>query len=69
MVLEAIRYTKQRDAFCRPLIKFQHNRFELGQLKAETLSIKSAADHCIQQYIDGNDDPLDGQTDRRGYVG
>jgi acyl-CoA dehydrogenase len=56
-VLEAIRYTKQREAFGRPLIKFQHNRFELAQLKAEALSIKTTVDYCIQQYIDGNNDP------------
>ncbi len=56
-VLEAIRYTKHREAFGRPLIKFQHNRFELAQLKAETLSIKTTVDFCIQQYIDGNNDP------------
>jgi acyl-CoA dehydrogenase len=29
-VLEAIRYTKQREAFGRPLIEFQHNRFQLA---------------------------------------
>ena len=56
-VLEAIRYTRQREAFGRALIKFQHNRFELAQLKAETLSIKTTVDYCIQQYIDGNNDP------------
>ncbi len=57
-MLEAIRYTKQREAFGRPLIKFQHNRFELAQLKAEALSIKTTVDYCIQQYIDGNNDPV-----------
>lgn len=56
-VLEAIRYTRQREAFGRPLIKFQHSRFELAQLKAETLSIKTTVDLCVQQYIDGNNDP------------
>ena len=56
-VLEAIRYTKHREAFGRQLIKFQHNRFELAQLKAETLSIKTTVDFCVQQYIDGNNDP------------
>jgi acyl-CoA dehydrogenase len=56
-VLEAIRYTKQREAFGRPLIEFQHNRFQLAELKAETLSIKTTVDYCIQHYIDGNNDP------------
>lgn len=56
-LLEAIKYTKEREAFGRPLIKFQHNRFELAELKAEVLSIKTTVDYCVQQYIDGNNDP------------
>ncbi|WP_280231054.1 acyl-CoA dehydrogenase family protein [Nocardia cyriacigeorgica] len=56
-VLEALRYTKEREAFGRPLIKFQHNRFELAELKAETLSIKATVDYCIGQYINGVNDP------------
>jgi acyl-CoA dehydrogenase len=56
-LLEAIKYTKEREAFGKPLIKFQHNRFELAELKAEVLSIKTTVDFCIQQYIDGNNDP------------
>jgi acyl-CoA dehydrogenase len=56
-VLEAIRYTKERHAFGRALIEFQHNRFELAELKAEALSIKTMVDYCVQQYIDGNNDP------------
>src|SRR6202008_785548 len=61
-VLEAIRYTKQREAFGRPLIDFQHNRFELAELKAEVLSIKTTAYYCVQQYIDGNKDPATRST-------
>jgi acyl-CoA dehydrogenase len=61
-VLEAIRDTMHREAFGWPLIKFQHNRFELAQLKAETLSIKTTVDHCIQQYLDGNNDPAIAST-------
>jgi acyl-CoA dehydrogenase len=56
-LLEAIKYTKEREAFGKPLIKFQHNRFELAELKAEVLSIKTTVDYCVQQYIDGNNDP------------
>jgi acyl-CoA dehydrogenase len=56
-VLEAIRYTKEREAFGRALIKFQHNRFELAELKAEVLSIKTTVDYCVQQYVDGSNDP------------
>ncbi|OKH78043.1 acyl-CoA dehydrogenase [Mycobacterium sp. SWH-M3] len=56
-VLEAIKYTKQREAFGRELIKFQHTRFELAELKAEVLSIKTTVDYCVQQLIDGAIDP------------
>lgn len=56
-VVEAINYTKQREAFGRKLIKFQHNKFELSALKAEVLSIKTTVDYCVQSYIDGNNDP------------
>src|SRR4029077_12069593 len=31
-VLKAIRYTKEREAFGRPLINFQHTKFELAEL-------------------------------------
>lgn len=56
-VLEAINYTKQREAFGKPLIKFQHNRFQLAELKAEVLSIKTTVDYCVQALIDGDNDP------------
>lgn len=56
-LLEAIKYTKQREAFGKPLIKFQHNKFQLAELKAEVLSIKTTVDYCVQDYIDGHNDP------------
>ncbi|MBT2265777.1 acyl-CoA dehydrogenase family protein [Rhodococcus erythropolis] len=56
-ILEAISYAKEREVFGRPLIKFQHTKFELAELKAEVLSIKTTVDYCIQQYIDGSNDP------------
>ncbi|MUL77829.1 acyl-CoA dehydrogenase family protein [Mycolicibacterium sp. CBMA 226] len=56
-VLEAIKYTKQREAFGKPLINFQHNRFQLAELKAEVLSIKTTVDYCVQALIDGDNDP------------
>ena len=56
-LLEAIKYTKEREAFGKPLIKFQHNKFELAELKADVLSIKTTVDYRVQQYIDGNHDP------------
>ncbi|WP_078354267.1 acyl-CoA dehydrogenase family protein [Mycobacteroides chelonae] len=56
-VLESIKYTKERQAFGQPLIKFQNTRFQLADLKAEVLSIKTTVDWCIQNYIDGVNDP------------
>lgn len=56
-VVESLRYTKEREAFGRPLIKFQNTKFQLAELKAEVLSIKTTVDYCIQQYIDGKNDP------------
>ncbi|MFA4083734.1 acyl-CoA dehydrogenase family protein [Mycobacteroides salmoniphilum] len=56
-VLESIKYTKEREAFGQPLIKFQNTRFQLAELKAEVLSIKTTVDWCIQNYIDGANDP------------
>ncbi|AYM41680.1 acyl-CoA dehydrogenase family protein [Mycobacteroides chelonae] len=56
-VLESIQYTKERQAFGQPLIKFQNTRFQLAELKAEVLSIKTTVDWCIQNYIDGVNDP------------
>ena len=56
-VLEATKYTKQREAFGKPLINFQHNRFQLAELKAEVLSIKTTVDYCVQALIDGDNDP------------
>ncbi|GKT37675.1 acyl-CoA dehydrogenase family protein, partial [Aduncisulcus paluster] len=56
-VLESIKYTKEREAFGKPLIKFQNTKFQLAELKAEVLSIKTTVDWCIQNYIDGNNDP------------
>jgi len=56
-VLEAIKYTKQREAFGKPQINFQHNRFQLAELKAEVLSIKTTVDYCVQALIDGDNDP------------
>lgn len=56
-VLESIEYTKEREAFGKPLIKFQNTKFQLAELKAEVLSIKTTVDWCIQNYIDGANDP------------
>lgn len=52
-LLETIAYTKQRQAFGKPLIDFQNTQFELAACKAEVLAGKTLVDHCIQRYLDG----------------
>ncbi|MCV7176528.1 hypothetical protein H7H98_12370, partial [Mycolicibacterium sphagni] len=56
-VIESVRYTKEREAFGKALIKFQNTKFELAELKAEVLSIKTTVDYCIQEYVNGKNDP------------
>ncbi|MUM16030.1 acyl-CoA dehydrogenase [Mycobacterium sp. CBMA271] len=56
-VVEAIKYTKERQAFGKPIINFQNTKFQLAELKAEVLSVKTTVDWCIQNYLDGNNDP------------
>lgn len=56
-VLEALKYSREREAFGRPIGKFQHNAFTLAEVKTEALAIKTLVDYAIQQYIDGTNDP------------
>lgn len=56
-ILEAIAYTKEREAFGRPLIKFQNTKFVLAECKTQALAIKTLVDYCIQRYLDGTCDP------------
>ncbi len=56
-VLEALRYSKEREAFGRPIGKFQHNAFTLAEVKTETFAIKTMVDTAIKQYVDGKNDP------------
>lgn len=57
-VLEAIRYSKDREAFGRPIGNFQHTKFVLAECKTETLAIKTLVDYAISQYVGGKNDPM-----------
>ncbi|UGT38842.1 acyl-CoA dehydrogenase family protein [Nocardia yamanashiensis] len=57
-VLAAVDYAKQREAFGRPLIKFQNTKFVLAECKTEAFAIRSLVDNCVQQYIDGDNDAV-----------
>lgn len=56
-VLEAVSYAKQREAFGRPILNFQHTRFTLAECKTETLAAKTLVDTAIHQYVTGQNDP------------
>ncbi|MGO3325110.1 acyl-CoA dehydrogenase family protein [Gordonia sp. (in: high G+C Gram-positive bacteria)] len=56
-ILEALKYSREREAFGRPIGRFQHNAFTLAECKAEAFAIRTMVDATIQQYIDGANDP------------
>ncbi|AAS04030.1 acyl-CoA dehydrogenase family protein [Mycobacterium avium] len=56
-VLEAIKYSREREAFGRPIGKFQHTKFVLAECKTEALAIKTMVDYAVGQYLDGKNDP------------
>ncbi|MCV7315079.1 acyl-CoA dehydrogenase family protein [Mycolicibacillus parakoreensis] len=57
-VLEAIDYSRQREAFGHPIGNFQNTKFVLAECKTEALAIKTMVDYAIQQYVDGHNDPM-----------
>jgi len=52
-VLETIAYTRQRQAFGRPIIEFQNSQFVLAECKTDVLAGKTLTDYCIEQYLRG----------------
>lgn len=53
----AIEYAKEREAFGRPILKFQNLRFELAACKTEALAARTLVDHCIGLHLEGKLDP------------
>lgn len=56
-IQQTIEYTKQRDAFGKPVFFFQNTRFELAECATEALAVRTFVDHCIQQHVAGKLDP------------
>jgi acyl-CoA dehydrogenase len=54
-----LRYTREREAFGRPVFGFQHTKFTLAEAATETRIARVFLDHCICLHLDGN---LDVQT-------
>ena len=50
-------YAKEREAFGKPILKFQNLRFELAECKTEALASRTLLDHCITLHLKGELDP------------
>ncbi|KAA0917073.1 acyl-CoA dehydrogenase [Dietzia sp. ANT_WB102] len=50
-------YAKEREAFGKPILKFQNLRFELAECKTEALASRTLLDHCIGLHLEGRLDP------------
>ena len=52
-------YAKEREAFGRPLGKFQHNRFLLAEMATEARVARAFLDDCLRKHLDGALDAVD----------
>lgn len=52
-------YAKTREAFGKPIGKFQHNRFLIAEMATETRVTRSFVDDCLRKHLDGKLDAVD----------
>lgn len=50
---ETLRYTKEREAFGRPVFGFQNTKFKLAEALTETTIARVFVDDCIEKHIKG----------------
>ncbi|WP_421792625.1 acyl-CoA dehydrogenase family protein [Hyphobacterium sp.] len=50
---ETIRYVKEREAFGRPILKFQNTQFKLAEMKTEATIAEVFTQHCSDLLIKG----------------
>lgn len=48
-----VQYTKQRNAFGKPITSFQNTRFKLAELRTEIDFCRTYLDRCMQQQLQG----------------
>jgi len=48
-----LEYARSREAFGRPIGKFQHNRFLLAELDTEVTIARTFLDHCVREFNAG----------------
>ena len=46
-------YAKTREAFGKPIGKFQHNRFLVAEMATETTIARSVLDDCLRKHLEG----------------
>ena len=46
-------YSRERQAFGRPIGRFQHNRFTLAEMATETKIARVFVDRCVRAHLDG----------------
>ena len=49
----AMDYAKEREAFGRPILKFQNTRFVLAEVTTEVMAARAFIDHCIAMHDEG----------------
>lgn len=58
----AVAYTKEREAFGRPIAAFQNTRFTLAEVTTDVLAARTFLDHCVGLHLAGE---LDAATASR----
>jgi alkylation response protein AidB-like acyl-CoA dehydrogenase len=49
----SLEYARERQAFGRPIGRFQHNRFTLAEMATETKIARVFVDRCVRGHLDG----------------
>ncbi|RLV48558.1 acyl-CoA dehydrogenase [Nocardioides mangrovicus] len=54
VLADCLAYAKEREAFGRPIGKFQHNRFTLAEMATETHIARVFVDDCLKRHLAGD---------------
>ena len=54
-----LEHARTREAFGRPIGRFQHNRFLLAEMATEARIARAFLDECVRKHLDGQLTPVD----------